>query len=125
MCKIAQVVVIVTNKDVEYPIKLEIKNVKSDRHISCISNRVWGGIQSCNLYELNFMLEHSQVPDTITMKIDEDGTDSELSRSSKNILIRENQATVYLNLDTLIALQKWLNDQVKQLQDLKLIKAIE
>lgn len=113
------------NETTESPLKLEIKNVKSDRHVSCVSNRIWGGLQSSNLYELNFMLERAEIPDTITMKIENDGTDTELSRSSKNILIRENQATVYLNLDTLIALQKWLNDQVKHLQDLNLIKKIE
>lgn len=106
-------------------IKLKVKTIKSERHVSVVSNRIWGGTQLNNLFELNFILEHVPLPDSLTIEIGKNGVEKELSRSSNNEMIREIQATVYLNSDTLLSLQAWLNAQVQNLQNLKLIERKE
>ena len=44
-----------------------------------------------------------------------------ITLSSKKI-IRENQATVYLTLESLVAFQNWLNDKVSELETHRIIK---
>ncbi len=103
------------------PITINIKTINSDRHVSFVANRIWGGLQPNGLFELNFLLEHSILPETLTMQI-ENGTENETSRSNKNEFIRENQATAYLSMETLLGLQSWLNFKIQELQGLKLFE---
>lgn len=107
--------------DKKEPVTLKIKTINSDKHVSFIANRIWGGIQTGGLFELNFILEHNKLPDTLTVKI-ENGIEKEISRSQPNEIIRENQATVYLNIETLLALHSWLNLKVQELQTAKIIE---
>ena|SRR5665647_2088751 len=98
------------------PIKLSFKTVNSEKHISFVANRIWGGMQAGNLFELNFILEHKQLPEKVTMQIESNGTEKELSRNQTDEIIRENQATAYLSIETLLALHNWLNLKVQELQ---------
>lgn len=107
--------------DKQKPIKLTFKTVNSENHTSFVANRIWGGMQAGNLFELNFILEHKQLPDNITMQI-ENGAEKELSRSQSNEIIRENQATAYISLETLLALHNWLNNVVQELQTSQIIE---
>lgn len=109
------------NNNKKEPVTLKIKNINSEKHVSFVSNRIWGGFQTGGLFELNFMLEHNQLPQTLTVKI-ENGTEKEISRSQSNEIIRENQATVYLNIETLLALHNWLNSKIQELQTIKRIE---
>lgn len=99
------------------PVKVSFKTVDSEKHISFVANRIWGGLQAGNLFELNFILEHKPLPEKITMQVDPNGFEREISRSQSNEIIRENQATAYLSLDTLYALSDWLNTVVQDLQN--------
>ena len=78
-------------------------------------------MQAGNLFELNFLLEHKQLPDSITMQI-ENGAEKELSRSQPNEIVRENQATAYISLETLLALHNWLNNVVQELQASQIVE---
>ena len=117
-------VIIMTSGDSKKePVNVNFKTVNSEKHVSFVSNRIWGGMQAGGLFELNFILEHKPLPDKITMRVDpNNGTEKELSRSQSNEVIRENQATVYLSLETLVALSNWLNAVV---QDLQVNKVVE
>jgi len=110
--------------DKQEPITLKIKTVNSEKHVSFVANRIWGGIQTGGLFELNFILEHNQLPENLTVKI-ENGIEKELSRSQSKEIIRENQATAYLNIDTLLALHNWLNLKVQELQASNIIEVKE
>ena len=70
--------IVQTNEATKYPIKLEVKTVKSDSYVSFVSNRIYGGARLGNLFELSFILEHPLAPDNITIEIDEKGKEKEL-----------------------------------------------
>jgi hypothetical protein len=63
-------VITLSTGDKQKPIKLTFKTVNSENHVSFVANRIWGGMQAGNLFELNFILEHKQLPDNITMQIE-------------------------------------------------------
>ena len=52
----------------------------SEDHKSFMANRIWGGLQTGNLFQLNFMLEHKSIPKTVTEKINQDGTSTGTER---------------------------------------------
>jgi len=106
---------------VEEKKKITFKTEKSENHITFLSNRIWGGLKAGGLFELNFLLETTPLPDKITMEISPDGTEKEVSRIQSDEIIRKNQATVYLTLETLLSLQAWLNDKVRELENQGLI----
>jgi hypothetical protein len=118
-------VVILSGNNVKEPMKVSFKTVDSEKHVSFVANRIWGGMQAGNLFELNFILEHKPLPEKITMQIETNGIEREISRSQSNEVIRENQATAYLGLETLIALTNWLNAVVRDLQASKIIEVTE
>jgi len=104
--------------------RITFKTELSENHISFISNRVWGGLQSSGLFELNFLLETKQLPTKITMDIDSNGTQKEISRDTTDEILRKNQATAYLTLDTLLALQDWLNEKITEMDKMGIIHKV-
>jgi hypothetical protein len=124
MYKVHPVRIMQAVTDKQEPITLKIKTINSERHVSFVTNRIWGGLQLNGLFELNFILEHSSLPDSLTIQI-ENGAEKELSRSNENELIRENQATAYMNIETLLALHNWLNLKVQELQARNIIGSNE
>lgn len=107
---------------VEEKKQITFKTETSENHITFLSNRVWGGLQEGGLFELNFLLETKQLPDQVTMEVDSTGGLQEVSRSQVDEIIRKNQATAYLTLETLLSLQNWLNDKVGDLEKHGLIQ---
>ena len=101
---------------VEEKKQITFKTETSESHITFLSNRIWGGLRPSGLFELNFLLETMPLPDMITMEINPDGTEKEVSRIQANEIIRENQATAYLTLETLLSLQTWLNNKIRDME---------
>lgn len=100
----------------ELPTELTFITETSENHVSILSNRVWGGLKFGGLFELNFLLETTPLPDEVTVKINSDGTEEEISRTDSGKIIRENQATVNLTLESLLALHSWLDNKVSELE---------
>lgn len=96
--------------------KLVFKFIKSEDHKSFVSNRIWGGLQDGGLFELNFLLEHQLIPDTVTAEVTKDGNLKEISRSQAGEIIRENKVTVYLSLPTLLSFREWLNKKIEEME---------
>lgn len=107
---------------VEEKKQITFKTETSEDHITFLSNRVWGGLRPSGLFEINFLLEAIPLPDKITMEINSDGTEKEVSRTQADEIIRENQATAYLTLETLLSLQTWLTNTVRDLEKQGLIQ---
>ena len=110
---------------VEETKQITFKTETSGSHITFLSNRVWGGLQEGGLFELNFLLETTRLPDKVTVKVNSTGTLQEVSRSQANEIIRKNQATAYLTLETLLSLQNWLNDKVRELEKQGMIQKVD
>lgn len=102
--------------------RITFKVEQSENHISFLSNRIWGGLQSSGLFELNFLLETKQLPTKLTMDIEPDGTQKEISRNVSNEILRKNQATAYLTIETLLALRAWLDERADELEKMGLIQ---
>lgn len=105
--------------------RITFKTEPSENHVSFVSNRIWGGLQSGGLFELNFLLETKQVPTKLTMNIEPNGTQKEISRNTTDEILRKNQATAYLTLDTLLALQDWLNEKIDEMDKIGLIHKVD
>ena len=110
---------------VEEKKQITFKTETSENHITFLSNRIWGGLKPGGLFEINFLLETTLLPDKITMEINPDGTEKEISRIQADEIIRENQATAYLTLETLLSLQNWLNDKVRELEKQGMIQKVD
>ena len=93
----------------------------SEDHKSFMTNRIWGGLQTGNLFQLNFMLEHKPIPEMVTERINKDGTLTEVKREGSQDFIRENQATVYMSLETLLSFHQWLKRKVDDLRHIGVI----
>jgi hypothetical protein len=106
------------------PMRVSFRAVDSEKHVSFVANRIWGGMQAGNLFELNFILEHKPLPDKITMQVEPNGAEKVVSVEQQTEIIRENQATAYLGLETLVALTNWLNSVVHDLQASNIIEVI-
>lgn len=106
---------------VEEKKQITFKTETSENHITFLSNRIWGSLQEGGLFELNFLLETAQLPDKVTMEVDSNGIGKEVSRSQSDEIIRKNQATAYLTIDTVVSLRNWLNDKVSEFEKAGLI----
>ena len=105
--------------------RITFKVEPSENHISFLSNRIWGGLQSGGLFQLDFLLETKQLPTKITMDIDPNGTQKEISRNKINEVVRKNQATAFLTLETLLALRNWLNEKIDEMDEIGLIHKVD
>lgn len=103
-------------KDVTDRLKFEVKSSVSDRHVSFLTNRIYGGLQAGGMFELHFLLERKPMPNKVTIEVTPEGNEKETSRSTTNEIIRENQATAYMSLETFIALQAWMNQRVAEME---------
>lgn len=109
-------------RTVETREELDIITRKAENHTSFVTNRIWGGIQASGLFEMNFLLETREIPEKVTIEIRDDGTEKEIFRSNPNVVIRENQATAYMNMDTFINLYTWMSQKAKELEEMGLIE---
>lgn len=103
-------------KEPEQIKEIIFKNITSENHITFLSNRIWGGIKLGGLFELSFLLETKPLPDEVIVEIGPDGAEKEISRIESNELIRINQATAYITIETLISLRDWLDRNIKELE---------
>lgn len=102
--------------------ELTFKFTKSENHRVVLSNRVFGGLSPTgSLFELNFMREYRELPKEITQTISE-GKQIEVSREQPKTIIRENQVTIYVPLDTLLSIRDWFNEKIEELEQKGIIK---
>ena len=104
--------------------EITIKTVTSENHTTFLSNRIWGGLKSGGLFEINFLLETTPIPDTLTVELNPDGSEKE-GRYQSDVLIRTNQATAYLTIETLLSLRDWLEGKVKEFEEQGMIQKID
>lgn len=102
--------------------RITFKMEPSENHISFISNRIFGGLQGGNLFELNFLMETRPLPNELTVDIAPDGTQKEISLNQKDEIIRKNQATAYLTIETLFALRDWLDERIDEFETLGIVQ---
>lgn len=102
--------------------EITFKTVTSENHTTFLSNRIWGGLKLGGLFEINFILETAQIPDTITVEIKPDGSEKEVTRHQSDVVIRTNQATAYLTIETLLSLRDWLDGKVKEFEEQGMIQ---
>ena len=100
----------------ELEIEQEFKFIKSEDHENFMSNRVWGGVQNSQLFELNFLLEHKPTPESVTEELGPEGS-KEVNREQTDEVVRENQATIYMTISTMISLYNWLEGKIEELED--------
>lgn len=108
----------------EKGVELTFNFSKSEDHKDFLTNRVWGGLQNGQLFELNFLLEHRPIPESVTEVIAEKGT-KEIDRVQEDKLERENQATAYMSISTMLSLHQWLGQKIEELEEKGIISSQE
>ena len=104
--------------------EIKVETVTSENHMTFLSNRIWGGLKLGGLFEINFLLETTPIPETLTMEVNPDGSEKE-ARHQSDVLIRTNQATAYLTIETLLSLRDWLDGKVKEFEEQGMIQKVD
>lgn len=100
----------------EQELELKFQFNKSEEHKKFFTNKVWGGVQNGQTFELNFLLEHKPIPESVTEKISGKGT-REIEREQTDTVTRENQATAYMSLATMLSMYEWLGQKIEELEE--------
>mgnify|MGYP006288596633 CR=1 FL=1 len=94
----------------------------SPDHKTVFSNRIWGGLTIGNNIEINFLKEYKPLPKSVTEAIDEvTGGGKEVNREQEKEIKRENQATVYMSLETFLSLKNWIDNKIKEFESAGII----
>jgi hypothetical protein len=95
------------------------KYVKSNFFRVIHADGAWGGLNPRGNIHMSFYNERAALPDTSTLTISSDGNLVKPEEpQTSGAVIREIECDVILDLRTAIGLRKWLDDQIKQLQEL-------
>ena len=82
------------------------------------ANGVWGGPNAHGDIVMNFFIERQKPPEETTHIILPEGKLDEKSRTpKKDLLIREFQTSVILNLSIAKSVREWLNDKIEVLEN--------
>ena len=81
------------------------------------ANGVWGGPNAYGDIVMNLFVEKAKPPEESKHAIREDGTLEEKSRvPSKDIIVRELQVGIFLNLNVARSIKNWLDQKIKVME---------
>ena len=96
--------------------ELVLNYIKADNFHSVLSTGVIGGITINSLIDLNFFTDRVTIPKSVTLEVDENGQQKEISRDTKTGVIREVQFGVLMDVNTAKTLVEWLNNNIKLIE---------
>ena len=104
--------------------KLKYNYIYKDDYNPVYVNGAYGGISTTGEIVMNFYLERHGIPKSQTHNIREDGSLGELvetiPKDQFQNFVRYIETGVILELDHAIKINKWLNDKIEQLKEIKL-----
>lgn len=90
--------------------------VKSPQYRSLYVDGAWGGVTPRGSLAITFYSERFPLPQSITFALGEDGLGEELSRVSRQDVVREVEATAFMDLQAAISLHRWLAEKIPALR---------
>jgi hypothetical protein len=100
--------------------KIEFHYIKSNYFRVVHADGVWGGATSNLNIHMSFFSERGPIPQRIVHAIEPRGVlGGEIAeeRISRKGVVREVEVDVVLNLEMAVSLRKWLDDKIKNLQE--------
>ena len=81
------------------------------------ANGVWGGINPHGEDIMNFFLEKNEPPEETKHRLTDANTLEEISRKpEKQLIVRELQAGIVLNLNVARSIRGWLDDKIRAME---------
>ena len=97
------------------PPRITIHNIKSPFFRTVHADGLFGGVTPHGYIQMSFWNERAPIPQIIEHEIESNGTlgkEIEASRIGKTGLVREVDVDVIMNLETAIAVKKWLDEKI-------------
>lgn len=96
----------------------KIHYIKSPNLVELPMHGAFGGINSSTgQVAMSIFSERGPLPRLLEFDIDSDGNSFEVSRESKDGIIRNVTATLYFDINTAIAMRSWLDEQIAEFVD--------
>lgn len=97
--------------------EISFKYTYADYFRNYYANGIWGGINPHGEIIMNFYLEKNKPPEETKHRLTEANTLEEISRKPKEqLIVRELQAGIVLNLNVARSIRDWLDDKIKSME---------
>ncbi len=93
---------------------IQFDYIKTNNYKECLIDGAHGGITPSGKVQISFYNERPPIPKSIVHEITDDGKlGKEVSRESRDAIVRNVELTAYLDPKAAIALHSWLGKQLE------------